>query len=159
MRLVVIAVGRNRAGPARDLFDDYAARIRKLGPGQGIQGFDLIEIAESRAATPALRAEREGQEILDVAAPAQICVFDERGEDLPSTDVARLISRERDGGTAAIALVIGGPDGLAEPVRDRAARIIAFGRATWPHLLARAMLAEQVYRALTILGRHPYHRG
>jgi 23S rRNA (pseudouridine1915-N3)-methyltransferase len=158
LRLRVIAVGRARRGPARDLFDDYAARIARLGPGLGFGGFELCELSQSRAATPAERIGEEGHAILETAGGARLCVLDERGDNAASTELAHWLGAERDAGTAEFAFAIGGPDGIAEEVCARAARTIAFGRATWPHLLARAMIAEQIYRVLTILGRHPYHR-
>lgn len=158
MRIFLTAVGRARAGPAASLFDDYAGRIKKLGPGLGIRGFELSEIPESRAASAKDRMAEEARAILDAVGSTRFTVLDERGRDMPSTDLARWLADERDNGASELRFIIGGPDGLADDVRERATRAIAFGRATWPHLLARAMLAEQVYRALTILAGHPYHR-
>jgi 23S rRNA (pseudouridine1915-N3)-methyltransferase len=159
LRISLIAVGRARAGPARELYEDYAGRIRIIGPAQGVQGFELVEIAESRAATPSERLAREGSAIARSAGDCPTLVLDERGENMASTDLARWLGEARDAGSDRLAFVIGGADGLSGEVRSGARRTIAFGRATWPHLMVRAMLAEQVYRALTILGRHPYHRG
>ena len=158
MQLSLVAIGRARAGPARALFDDYAERIRKAGPGLGIRGFKLLERPESRASTAPERMKSEGKAIIEATTAATTVVLDEGGENITSAEFARWFGQERDCGTADLAFVIGGPDGLSDPVRNNASRAIAFGRATWPHLMARALLAEQIYRALTILGRHPYHR-
>lgn len=158
MRLVILAVGRDRRGPSRALFDHYAGRIRRIGPGLGFRGFDLVEIAEGRGSAGPRRREIEGEAIIGALSAPCVAALDERGDDVTSADLARWLERERDGGTEAMAFVIGGADGLCEAVRARADRTIAFGRATWPHLMVRAMLAEQIYRVLTILGRHPYHR-
>ena len=92
-------------------------------------------------------------------ADAALIALDERGKSLPSADLAALLAKERDGGRGSLAFILGGPDGLAEAVRKRAGRLLAFGAATWPHQLVRLMLAEQLYRATTILAGHPYHRG
>lgn len=158
MQLSLIAIGRARTSPAQALFDDYAGRIRKIGPGLGFRSFDLLERPESRASTTTERIEGEGRSIIEATPAAKTVVLDERGENLTSTAFARWLGQERDGGTTALAFVIGGPDGLSQSVQNRASRAIAFGRATWPHLMVRALLVEQIYRALTILGRHPYHR-
>lgn len=159
MRISLIAVGRARAGAARQLYEDYAGRIRIIGPAQGVRAFELVEIAESGAAAPTVRIAREGSAIARSAGDAPTVVLDERGENIASTALARWLGDTRDAGADRLAFVIGGADGLSGELRSGALRTIAFGRATWPHLMVRAMLAEQVYRALTILGRHPYHRG
>src|SRR5690606_32907438 len=115
------------------------------------------EIAESAAATAALRREDEALGLLAaLPAGAAVVALDEQGEGLGSEALARFIARRADAGT--VAFLIGGPDGHGKAVLDRAERSIAFGRATWPHRLVRAMLAEQVYRSVTILLNHPYHR-
>ena len=85
-------------------------------------------------------------------------MLDERGESLGSADFADQIRKWRDGGVPAAVFIIGGPDGLAQSLRDKAKLKLAFGAATWPHQMVRIMLLEQIYRAVTILSGHPYHR-
>ena len=152
MRLWLAAVGRLRPGPVRALVDEYA--------GRSTWPLTMREVeARKKLTGPALR-EHEG-DLLLAAIPekATLVALDERGRDLTSTELAGRLGRWRDDGVQDLAFAIGGADGLSQAVRDRAALTIAFGRATWPHMLVRAMLVEQVYRAQTILSGHPYHRG
>ena len=152
MRLEILAIGRARAGPERELYEIYAKRIR--------WPLKLHELEEKRPLAPAELKEREGELIL-AAVPRNsvVLALDERGKDPTSEGFARLIADIRDEGLACTTFVIGGADGLAVPVRDRADLLISFGRQTWPHMLVRAMLMEQIYRAQQILAGHPYHRG
>ncbi|MEP9354117.1 23S rRNA (pseudouridine(1915)-N(3))-methyltransferase RlmH [Xanthobacter sp. KR7-65] len=159
MRLVLACVGRLKAGAERDLVTRYLDRIRPAGRPLGLNACDMIEIPESAARRADDRMAEEGAALL-AALPsgAGLMVLDPRGKSLSSPDFARRIAVERDGGLAALAFVIGGADGLAEAVRARASDLIAYGSATFPHQLVRVMLAEQIYRAVTILAGHPYHR-
>ncbi len=114
---------------------------------------------ESRARRPEDRKSEEAKLIrAQMPALTKMILFDERGGASSSTDFAALLAKLRDEGASAIALVIGGPDGLALELREEAARCVAFGAMTWPHQLVRIMAAEQIYRAMTILSGHPYHR-
>ena len=151
MRLTIVAVGRVKAGPEADLYRQYARRL----------GWPLaLKEVEDRKKDPARRIEREGELLLGaVPAGAKLVAFDENGNSMTSEGFAELLGRWRDDGVADIAFVIGGADGLAPAVLARAERKIAFGAMTWPHQMARIMLAEQLYRAETILAGHPYHRG
>ncbi|MGK9232571.1 23S rRNA (pseudouridine(1915)-N(3))-methyltransferase RlmH [Inquilinus limosus] len=151
MRLTIAAVGRARPGPLRDLFDDYA--------GRSAWPLTLREV-EARKGLSGLALKREEAALLLAAVPAGAAVvaLDERGRDLDSEGFARLLGRWRDEGRGDAAFLIGGADGHDDAVRGRADLLLSFGRLTWPHLLARAMLAEQIYRAQTILSGHPYHR-
>ncbi len=158
MRLILTAIGRARSGPIKTLFDDYSDRVDKAGPLLGFRSFKLHEIAESRARTTSERISQEADFLLDAIGSDQTLVLDEHGENLRSADFADWLARLRDDGCPALNILIGGPDGLDDKIRAHASRKIAFGRATWPHMLVRAMFVEQIYRALTILGRHPYHR-
>ncbi len=152
MRLEILAIGRARAGPERDLYESYAKRI--TWPVR------LHELEEKRPLPPAELKEREGQLILSaIPRDSVVLALDERGKNSTSEEFARLIAEIRDEGRACAVFVIGGAEGLSVPVRDRADLLISFGRQTWPHMLARAMLMEQIYRAQQILAGHPYHRG
>lgn len=152
MRLEILAIGRARAGPERDLYESFAKRIN--------WPVRLHELEEKRPLPPAELKEREGQLILSaVPRDSVVLALDERGKNSTSEEFARLIAEIRDEGRACAVFVIGGAEGLSVPVRDRADLLISFGRQTWPHMLARAMLMEQIYRAQQILAGHPYHRG
>ena len=150
MRFHIIAVGRLRRGVEGDLFEHFQSRIR--------WPLDIHEIDDRKSGTDGRKA-REGKAIL-AAIPdgAMVAVLDGKGRDLGSEGLAARIGDWRDSGICDVAFVIGGADGLAEDVRRRADLVLAFGRATWPHLLVRGMLAEQLYRAQQILAGHPYHR-
>lgn len=159
MRLVLACVGRLKAGAERDLVARYVDRIRPAGRPLGLGPCDMIEITESAARRAEDRMAEEAAALLSaLPAGAGLVVLDPRGRNLSSEDFARRIAADRDGGLSALAFVIGGADGLGEEVRARASLMIAYGAATFPHQLVRAMLAEQIYRAVTILAGHPYHR-
>ena len=160
MKVLLAAVGRMKAGPERELLDRYVARARATARARGIAGFDLIEVEEGRGRSAAERR-REEASALTARLPAGTAVvaLDERGTSLPSPAFAARIGALADGGTPVLAFVIGGPDGFDEPFRAAAREVVSFGAATMPHQLVRVILAEQVYRAFTILTGHPYHRG
>jgi 23S rRNA (pseudouridine1915-N3)-methyltransferase len=159
MRLLIVAVGRGRAGPERRLADDYLDRARRLAPRLGFRGLDVIEIDESRRREAALRRDEEAAALL-AACPegAALIALDEHGENLSSPGFARRLAALRDEGRPGTCFLIGGPDGHGPMLERRATLSLAFGAATWPHLLVRVLLAEQIYRAMTILSGHPYHR-
>lgn len=136
MRLHILARGRIGRGPEAELVERYARRLKALSVTE------LGETAPWPAAAPGSRT----------------IVMDERGRDLSSPEVAATLGRWRDEGVREVRLLLGAADGHAPAVRAGADLLWALGRATWPHLLARAMLAEQLYRAMTILEGHPYHR-
>jgi|SRR5581483_7412248 len=157
MRIIVAAIGRARAAPEQALFDDYARRLARKGPA-GLT-LELREAEERRKlATDARRAAEA--ELLSAQIPegALIVALDARGKSLSSEDFARQLARWRDDGIADVAFVIGGADGIDAPLLKRARLVLSLGAMTWPHLLVRAMLAEQIYRAQSILLGHPYHR-
>jgi 23S rRNA (pseudouridine1915-N3)-methyltransferase len=157
--LLLIAVGRLKAGPERDLFERYAKRLADMARAVGIAGFEYREIEEGRARRPEDRQAEEARAIrAALPARARLVLCDERGKSPTSPELAAEIGAARDHGEAAYALVLGGPDGLDPKLRAEAHELIAFGAMTWPHQLARIMAAEQAYRALTILAGHPYHR-
>jgi 23S rRNA (pseudouridine1915-N3)-methyltransferase len=159
MRLTLIGVGRLKAGPERELFDRYFKRAGELARAQGIAVIELREIDESRARRAEERQAEEARAIR-AATPkgAWLALLDERGAALTSRQWAEEIGRARDGAAAAYALAIGGPDGLDPALKTEARSVLSFGAMTWPHQLVRVMASEQLYRALSILGGHPYHR-
>jgi 23S rRNA (pseudouridine1915-N3)-methyltransferase len=159
MRVIIAAVGRLKAGPERELSLRYGERAAAGGRRIGWQGVTVVEVAESRARRPQDRRLEEAV-ALEAAVPqiAAIVALDAAGEVLSSPQLAARLQRWRDAGTPAVAFWIGGADGLAESLLRRANSRLAFGTATWPHQLVRIMLLEQLYRAMTILSGHPYHR-
>lgn len=159
MRIMVAAVGRLKRGPESELFERYAKRARQVGRSLGFREIEIIKIRESRAADPARRRTEESIALANAIPPdAVIVLLDAGGDNHGSAELAALLRRWRDQGHSAVAFVIGGPDGLAPSLRERAELKLAFGASTWPHQLVRVMLMEQLYRAATILGGHPYHR-
>jgi 23S rRNA (pseudouridine1915-N3)-methyltransferase len=159
VRILIRAVGGIGSGPEADLCELYAGRIGKIGRGLGVTRFDMAERPESRARTVEERKSAEARDLLSqVPAGAVIIALDERGEALGSIAFARLIEAHKDGGAGTLAFLVGGPDGHGAEVLAKASRTLSFGPATYPHALARVLLTEQVYRALTILAGHPYHR-
>lgn len=159
MRVLLLCVGRLKAGAERDLVTRYVDRAKAGGRSLGFSAFDTIELSESAARRPDDRMAEEGQAIL-AAIPAGATVFalDPRGRNLTSEALSERLRVDRDSGVPAACFLIGGADGLSDAVRNRADVLLAFGAATFPHQLVRVMLAEQVYRATTILAGHPYHR-
>jgi 23S rRNA (pseudouridine1915-N3)-methyltransferase len=151
MRPWLAAVGRCRPGPERDLFQTYADRLQPP--------LTLREVEERRPLPVAERRARESELLLAaVPASARLVALDERGKTLGSRDFATLLGRWRDDGVADLAFLIGGADGHGAEVRDRAYFTLSLGAMTWPHMLARVLIAEQLWRAQAILAGHPYHR-
>lgn len=144
-----------RPGPEQDLYADYAARFAKTGRALGLGPLSLSEVDDRRGGGMAAEAA-----LLARAMPegARLIVLDERGAQMTSPDFAALLARMRDGGAADAAFVIGGADGIAPDLRARADHSLSLGPMVWPHMLVRVMLAEQLYRAATILSGGPYHR-
>lgn len=155
MRVHICAVGRLRSGPERDLVRDYATRFDRIGRGMGLGPVSFNEVEDRKGGGSAAEAA-----LLDRALPegAVICALDERGKTLSSPDLAQQLARWRDDGRGDLAFVIGGADGLDPSIRARADLLLSFGPMVWPHMLARVMLTEQIYRAATILAGQPYHR-
>jgi len=159
MRLLVLCVGRTKAGPERELVARYMDRARASGRAIGVSAVDLCEIDESRARRPEDRKAEEARAVLARVPPgASLIALDESGRLLSSRDFADEIGSRRDQGSSAVAFVVGGPDGHAESVRASASLVLSLGRMTFPHRLVQILLAEQIYRAVTILAGHPYHR-
>jgi 23S rRNA (pseudouridine1915-N3)-methyltransferase len=159
MRLRIAAVGRQKAGPERELLERYIERVNALGRGLSLAPLDAVEVSESPARRAADRMKEEALALKKWAITgAHRIVLDARGKNLTSEDFAKNILGLREKGVPAALFLIGGADGLAEEARKDADFTIAFGAATFPHQLVRILLAEQIYRALTILSGHPYHR-
>jgi 23S rRNA (pseudouridine1915-N3)-methyltransferase len=160
MNLIVAAVGRMKKGPERELAERYRERAIKAGRAVGIQNVEVIEVAESRAREVNRRMIEESIALAQlIPDDAVTVVLDQRGESLDSARFSSTLQRWRDNGRPAAVFVIGGADGLAPSLNEKADLRLAFGAATWPHQLVRIMLLEQLYRAVTILAGHPYHRG
>lgn len=155
MRVHICAVGRLRAGPERDLVDDYLTRFDRTGRPLGLGPVQQHEVEDRRGGGMAAEAELLARA---VPAGAVLVALDERGKLMSSPDFAAQIARWRDGGRQDLAFVIGGADGIDPSLRARADAAISLGAMVWPHMLVRVMLAEQLYRAATILGGGPYHR-
>jgi 23S rRNA (pseudouridine1915-N3)-methyltransferase len=159
MRLLVAAVGRLKSGAERDLAERYRDRAIAAGRKIGLRELEIIEIRESRAGDVGRRLLEEAIALANLIPEGAVTiVLDERGENLDSAAFAGELRTWRDGGREAVAFVIGGADGLGAEVKKRADLRLAYGAATWPHQLVRIMLLEQLYRAVTILAGHPYHR-
>ena len=159
MRLQAIAVGRLKGGSERDLCARYLERAQLSARGVGLAGVDWREIGESRARRAEDRKAEEARAIAALVPPgARVVALDERGRAMASAAFAADIGAARDRGAPCYCLEIGGPDGLDPDLVARADIALAFGAMTWPHQLVRVMLAEQIYRAVTILSGHPYHR-
>jgi len=159
MRLMVIAVGRLKDGPERELAERYAKRFDDLGRRIGVRGLEIHEIPESKARDAPSRISAEAIAIAALIPDKAIVVaLDEHGKVLDSLAFSGELRRRRDAAVPALAFLIGGADGLSPDLRRTAALTLAFGAATWPHQLVRVMLLEQLYRAATILSGHPYHR-
>ncbi len=158
MRLSIHAVGRMKAGPERELADRYLGRLAKAGPAVGLEFSGVAEIAESRARDVDERRREEWSSLAAHRADAALVLLDERGGNPSSQELAAAIARLRDDGRRHLVLAIGGPDGHDASARRAADLVVSFGAQTWPHQLVRVMLAEQLYRAATILAGHPYHR-
>ncbi len=155
----MIAAGRLKPGPEKTIAEDYLTRAQGLGRKCGISRIAVTEFNESQASSPAARMAEEARLISGALAPKSFTiVLDERGKALPSEAFADLLRRHLDGGTAEMAFLIGGPDGHAPETREQAGLLMSFGPMTWPHRLVRVMLFEQLYRAITIIAGHPYHR-
>ena len=151
MRLLILAVGRLKAGPLADLQSHYADRIT--------WPLDIREVEERRALPAPERKAREGELLLAALPDESVLVaLDERGKALSSPAFAERLARWREEGVKTLAFAIGGADGLAPAILKRAALTLALGPMTWPHQMVRGLLLEQLYRAQQILAGHPYHR-
>jgi 23S rRNA (pseudouridine1915-N3)-methyltransferase len=160
MRVIVAAVGRLKQGPERELAAAYCKRAEATGRALGWRAIEIVEIRESRAQDRDRRRTEESIALANVIPnDAVVIILAEHGENLDSAALAGLMRQWRADNRESACFIIGGADGLAPNLLDRAKIRLAFGGATWPHQLVRIMLLEQIYRAGTILSGHPYHRG
>lgn len=158
MRIACLAVGRLKDGPEAVLAKRYHERATALGRNLSLGPLTIHEIAESRARRPEDRKSEEAGAIAARLTEGPLAVLDETGEAITSEAFARMLAQWRDCGAPAASFVIGGADGLDGALRARAAMTLSFGRMTMPHQIVRVLLLEQLYRAMTILAGHPYHR-
>jgi 23S rRNA (pseudouridine1915-N3)-methyltransferase len=160
MRLLIAAVGKLKQGPESELFAHYLGRAEAAGRKLHLSPVSCVEVAESRAATAGARMKEESQSLRGkIPASHKLIALDPEGKGISSEDFAKLLAAHRDQGSEGLAFLIGGADGLAKEAVDKAVKVVSLGPMTLPHGLARIVLAEQIYRAATILQGHPYHRG
>ena len=155
MRVHIAAVGRLRKGPERALIDDYLTRVDRTGRALGLGPVSESQVEDRKGGGMSAEAV-----LLDKAIPAGalLCILDERGRTMTSPDFADQLARWRDAGRQDLAFAIGGAEGLDPGFRNKADFALSFGAMVWPHMLVRVMLAEQLYRAASILAGSPYHR-
>jgi 23S rRNA (pseudouridine1915-N3)-methyltransferase len=159
MRIVVAAVGRLKQGSETELSERYRKRVAQTGRQFGLRDIEIIEIRESRAADAGKRVLEESIALANVIPQdAAVVLLDSLGENLDSIGFATQLAKWRADGRPAVVFLIGGADGLAASLREKTELRLSFGAATWPHQLVRVMLLEQLYRSMTILAGHPYHR-
>lgn len=159
MKVSLFAVGRMKSGPERELVGRFLDRFAKAGGGLGLEFAGTREIAESRASSAGARKAEEGSRLVDMLEPGiALVLLDERGMPLDSPAFAGRLAGLRDEGRKGLVLALGGPDGHDAGLRTRADLVLSLGAMTWPHQIARILVAEQLYRAATILAGHPYHR-
>lgn len=159
MRIAIAAVGRMKSGPERELVSRYLERAAASGKLLALTGFEVSELNESRAGSAASRKTEEAKGLRAAIPDGILVTLDERGKSIGSEAFAGLLSRWRDEGRPAVSFVIGGADGIDPEFVRSAEMSLSFSPMVWPHQLVRIMLAEQLYRATTILSGHPYHRG
>jgi 23S rRNA (pseudouridine1915-N3)-methyltransferase len=156
MRATILAVGRLRGGPEADLISDYLKRYDQTARRLGFGPSQVVEVEAKKGGGQAAESALVLNAVPDGAA---LVALDERGRAMTSPEFADLLARWRDQGRREAVFAIGGADGHDQSVRDRADLLLSFGPMVWPHMLARVMLAEQLYRAASILAGAPYHRG
>lgn len=159
MKVVIYAVGRLKRGAETELCERYIERINGQGRGQAIGPVSIVELTESQATKAATRKVEEATALCArITSGAFIIALDEHGKPSSSVNFSNKIKLIRDDGASELAFVIGGPDGHGDALKTAASQTLAFGPMTLPHGLARVILLEQVYRAITIMDGHPYHR-
>ncbi len=155
MKLSLIVVGRMRNGPERELLDDYLTRFERTGRGLGFGPVTVVEVEDKK------NTGMKGEAVLlrnAIPKDAVLVLLDERGKGMSSPEFSRVLAGWRDQGRGHVVFMIGGADGISADLRAEADMLLSFGKMVWPHMLARVMLSEQLYRALSILAGAPYHR-
>jgi len=159
MRLQIAAIGGKPGASETTLISDYLKRANAIGRNIGFSGPEISALEAPRTLSGIKRQTREGAMLLEATpSAANLIALDEKGQNISSEKLATLIAKWRDDGVGHTTFAIGGADGHAQSVLDRATIKLSFGALTWPHMLVRVMLAEQIYRVMTILSGHPYHR-
>ncbi|WP_455480879.1 23S rRNA (pseudouridine(1915)-N(3))-methyltransferase RlmH [Bartonella sp. B12(2025)] len=159
MQISIFAVGRMKKGAGRELVHHYLDRFSRSSEAVGFHLKKLQEISESRAQTACQRMEEEGRKLIEfLPEKCRLIVLDERGKSISSSAFAEKLEFYRDEGVRDVIIALGGPDGHNEQIRSRADFLLSFGCMTWPHQIVRILLIEQLYRAVTIVSNHPYHR-
>ena len=159
MQITIAAVGQLKSGPEQELFEHYLKRLRQHGGQCGLGDIIVRETPEDRARTATERRRNETAKLATLLPQKSSTIaLDENGKAFSSVEFANRIAHWRDIGTARLGFLIGGPDGLGREIKQAAGEVFSLGRLTWPHRLARVLLAEQLYRTATILTGHPYHR-
>ncbi|HRD77422.1 MAG TPA: 23S rRNA (pseudouridine(1915)-N(3))-methyltransferase RlmH [Hyphomicrobiaceae bacterium] len=158
MRLLLVAIGRLKDGPERALFERYWTRLAAMSRPLGITAIGFKELAESPARDATTRKADEGRRLIETAAGLVTIVLDERGKAMSSEAFASRLQSMAGSGGSGLAILVGGPDGHSPEVLAGARLKLSFGAMTFPHGLARILIAEQLYRAATIAAGHPYHR-
>lgn len=160
MKLLIAAVGKLKAGPERELYERYAERIGQAGRSIGLGPLDLVELPESRASAMRTRVDEEAAKLLERTASDDFrIVLDEAGKAMTSRAFANALQGARDRGVRRATFLIGGADGHGAAAKDAADLVLSLSAMTLPHGLARVVLVEQIYRAVTLISGHPYHRG
>ena len=159
MRLLVLAVGHARGTSEAALTEDFIGRAKAFGKRLGFSSVAIEEVTVSKLREARGRIADEGERLAGrIPDGAHVISLDAKGKGMTSEAFAEMLAAMRDAGARDLVFLIGGPDGLNPGPSVKAGRSLAFGPQTWPHLMVRAMLSEQIYRALTILAGHPYHR-
>ena len=155
LHIHILAIGRLRHGPEQELLRHFLSQFDKVGRRSGLGPSKLVEIVDKKNGGRSIEA---GLLRSAIPSSAVLCVLDERGQAMTSSDFATWIGQWRDRGVANLAIMIGGSSGIDPELRSEADLVLSFGPMVWPHMLVRVMLAEQIFRAASILAGHPYHR-
>jgi|TARA_Y100000814_G_scaffold248419_1_gene194382 23S rRNA (pseudouridine1915-N3)-methyltransferase len=151
MNIIIIAVGRIRSGPEKTLIENYSRRIK--------WPIEFREVEEKKKLKGLELKKRQGDLLLNQCPPeSKIIVLDQCGKNLPSTELANVFKNWQGNRVKEVCMLIGGADGVDQDLRKKADLLLSFGQLTWPHMLARVMLTEQIYRSQQIINGHPYHR-
>lgn len=159
MRVTILAIGRIKPGPEKDLIDDYKKRFDGAGSALGFSKLEIRELEVKKRVEGEERKRLEAQLLLEALPKgAFVIALDERGKTLSSKAFADLLAEKRDMSVPDLVFIIGGAEGLTDAVRQKAGKLMSFSPMTWPHILVRVMLNEQLYRGISILAGHPYHK-